>query len=116
EFTARYGALTNRQFVEQIYRNVLGREGEASGIAYWTRQLDLRRKPRGQVMLNFSESSEYIRQTAGQVEVINLYTAMLRRIPTTDEVALWGPIVVASGRAPLIEHLLGSDAYDSRIP
>lgn len=116
EFVRTYGTLSNRAFVELVYQNVLGRPGEPSGVEYWTRQLDLRRKPRGQVMLNFSESSEYIRQTAGQVEVINLYTAMLRRIPTTDEVALWGPIVVASGRAPLIEHLLGSDAYDSRIP
>ena len=36
----RYGSLTNRQFVETVYLNVLGRPGDAGGNAnYWTGQL-----------------------------------------------------------------------------
>ena len=59
EFKRRYGSLTNRKFVENIYANVLERAGEETGIAYWTRQLDTGKKNRGQVMINFSESNEY---------------------------------------------------------
>lgn len=115
EFTRKYGTLTNRKFVELVYQNVLGRPGEASGVTYWTNQLDAGKKSRGQVMVNFSESNEYKRKTAALVDVIDLYTGLLRRVPTSGEVDLWTAIVTTDGRAPLIEELLGSAAYDGRI-
>ena len=41
EFTARFGdSLSNAQYVDRIYENVLGREPEASGAAFWTGNLD----------------------------------------------------------------------------
>ena len=40
EFVATYGPLNNQQFVEQLYRNVLDREGEAAGVAGWTNALN----------------------------------------------------------------------------
>ena len=36
EFNARYGALDNQSFVQQLYQNVLGRAGESSGVQGWT--------------------------------------------------------------------------------
>ena len=39
-FIEMYGSLTNQEFVEAIYKNVLGKEGDAEGIAYWTGELD----------------------------------------------------------------------------
>jgi hypothetical protein len=62
EFTARYGSLSNRQFVELIYTNVLGRAGEPAGVDYWAGRLDAG-VARGQIMIGFSESSEYVAAT-----------------------------------------------------
>lgn len=62
EFTDTYGALTDRQFVELIYKNVLGRDlplTEIGGPAFWTGQLSTGVRNRGQVMVEFSESPEY---------------------------------------------------------
>src|SRR5688500_19664870 len=59
EFVNTYGALTNAQFVDRVYRNVLGREPDAGGRAFWTQQLDSGARTRGQVMTGFSESAEY---------------------------------------------------------
>ena len=39
EFIARYGALDNAEFVSLVYQNVLGRNPDAAGFAFWTRQL-----------------------------------------------------------------------------
>ena len=111
EFTRRYGTLTNRQFVEQIYRNVLGREGDATGINSWTTKLDAKTKTRGEVMVGFSESSEYVRKTKEQVWTVNFFTGMLLRLPTTAEVTTWKP----QSRAALITFLPGSSAYVARV-
>lgn len=111
EFTRRYGTLTNRQFVEQIYVNVLGRPGDTAGINSWTTKLDSKTKTRGEVMVGFSESSEYIRKTKEQVWTVNFFTGLIRRLPTKAEVDTWKP----QARAALIEFLLGSDAYAARV-
>ena len=62
EFVDKYGALTNEDFIDLIYRDVLGRPPEASGRAFWIAQLDNGRT-RGSTMVAFSESPEYIRIT-----------------------------------------------------
>ncbi len=63
EFSETYGSLDNRQFVQLVYRNVLGRQGEASGVDYWTGLLNTGQLNRGQVMTGFSESPEYLLRT-----------------------------------------------------
>ena len=59
EFTSTYGQLTNGDFVRLVYRNVMQREGDGAGVAYWTDILDRRVRGRGSVMALFSESAEY---------------------------------------------------------
>lgn len=59
EFQARYGSLSNKNFVELVYRNVLVREADAAGLDYWTGLLNSGRS-RGSVMTGFSESVEFI--------------------------------------------------------
>jgi SpoIID/LytB domain protein len=63
EFVARYGNLSNADFVELLYNGVLGRQAEAGGKAYWVDLLDTRRQGRGAVTLNFSNSAEYKART-----------------------------------------------------
>jgi SpoIID/LytB domain protein len=64
EFESDYGeAISNRDFVRLVYRNVMEREGEASGVAYWTDILDRGVRGKGSVMALFSESAEYKAKT-----------------------------------------------------
>ena len=59
EFNERYGRLTNAEFVELIYRNVMEREAEPGGRVFWNAQLDAETYTRGEVMLFFSQSDEF---------------------------------------------------------
>jgi hypothetical protein len=78
EFTNRYGTLSNAGFVDRVYQNVLGRPADSGGRTYWTNQLNAGTS-RGQVMANFSQSSEFVRTTSDAVHVIGLYEGMLQR-------------------------------------
>ncbi len=40
-FDRAYGHLGNQSFVEAVYKNALGREGDTAGINYWTSRLNL---------------------------------------------------------------------------
>lgn len=59
EFRATYGSLGNGDFVAQLYRNVLNREGESGGKAFWTGALDEGRADRSDIVVGFSESQEH---------------------------------------------------------
>lgn len=59
EFEASYGTLSQDEFVRQLYRNVLDREGEAGGVTFWNQQMDAG-MDRGTVLLRFAESPENI--------------------------------------------------------
>lgn len=62
EFVLTYGSLDNNQFVRQLYRNILGREGEADGVAYWLERMSAG-DSRGTILLRFAESTENINRT-----------------------------------------------------
>lgn len=60
EFASVYGDRpSNAAYVEKLYHNVLGRDGEAGGIAYWTAQLESGAS-KAAVLAGFSESAENI--------------------------------------------------------
>ena len=59
EFSQKYGSnLTNGQYVNIIYNNVLGRLPDASGYNYWVGQLNNGIETKYEVLLGFSESAE----------------------------------------------------------
>lgn len=89
EFERRYGTLTDQQFVALIYRNILGRPADSGGTAYWVSQLASGARNRGQVMIGFSESSEYTRKQASEVTASVITIAMLGRAPTETEFAIF---------------------------
>lgn len=62
EFAASYGTLDQDGFIRQIYRNVLGREGEAGGVDYWNSQMS-GGVSRATVLMRFAESPENIANT-----------------------------------------------------
>jgi len=64
EFTDLYGANTsNMAFIDALYDNVLHRDGEASGVAFWNAALD-HGTSRADVLIEFAESVENRAQLA----------------------------------------------------
>ena len=63
EFTNRYGVLSNADYVSALYQNVLGRAGDASGVAFYNGAL-ARGASRGTILAAFRRQ----RRGAGPVE------------------------------------------------
>ena len=59
EFIERYGEnVTNAQYVETLYVNVLGRGYDQDGYNYWLGSLNSGTESRNELLLGFSESAE----------------------------------------------------------
>ena len=67
EFQQKYGSLDDTAFVQQLYRNVLDREGEASGVEAWKGGLQ-DGMSRADVVLGFSESAEHQMKLAPYID------------------------------------------------
>jgi hypothetical protein len=89
EFKATYGSLTDQQLVEQVYLNLLGRPGDAAGVAYWVGQLTAGRS-RGSVVARIALSAENVAATQRQADAQVAFINVLDRGPTPAELAEWG--------------------------
>ena len=109
EFQSRYANTTNQQFVEEMYRFSLGREGDAQGIQAWTALLNDGALTRGRVLLEFSESAEHRSQmswitTQGvwvqnetTIAIARLYDAVLSRLPDQNGLTSWANVAQNAG-------------------
>ncbi len=102
EFASRYGNLSNAQFVDLVYANVLRREPDA-GYNYWLGLLNSGTS-RGSVMLGFAESSEYITRTETVApnseidgQILRIYKATFLRTPTDQALDYWVSVLVSTG-------------------
>ncbi len=109
EFVQTYGTLSNAQFVDLVYRNVLGRPADAEGRSYWIGELD-RGMARGQVMLGFSDSPEFVNLTgtaaptsSNEGIVSRLYFAFFLRYPDAAGLQYWVGQLSSSGLVPVAE-------------
>jgi len=59
EFLAKYGSLSNTQFVTQLYANVLDRAPDTAGLNSWLAELSAG-QTREHVLIGFAESAEAI--------------------------------------------------------
>ena len=64
EFQNSYGSLGDLNYVLQLYRNILGREGEADGIDFWYGSL-ANNASRESVLVGFANSEENIDNVTG---------------------------------------------------
>lgn len=76
EFRNTYGSLSNVEFVSLVYQNVLDRDPEPGGFAFWTGQLDNRTITRGRLMTQFSESNEFKNASKGRVTAVDVWDAI----------------------------------------
>lgn len=100
EFVARYGNLSNGQFVNLVYSNVLCRTPDQGGYAYWTGLLDSGALTRWDLMINFVELSEYLTRT-GTCQ--SIYPAQSALVPACPE----------SHLTPLSSATVANDGYQA---
>jgi hypothetical protein len=116
EFQSTYGALTNAQYVNLIYQNVLGRAPDQVGYDFWLNQLDTAARTRGQVMLAFSESAEYLGTSYNMVYVTMMYVGMLRRAPEQGGFDFWvNYLATGNSGLNLINGFLAAPEYRARF-
>jgi hypothetical protein len=101
---------TNAAYLDAVYYDVLGRQIDPSGRAYWGNKLN-NGADRGSVALNFINSSEFRRFV-----VDDQFLRFLDRKATTQEHATWDPKITGTttGEQDLIATLVASDEYFDR--
>ena len=101
---------TNAAYLDRVYFDVLGRQIDPSGKAYWGKKLD-NGADRGSVALNFINSSEFRRFV-----VDDQFLRFLDRKASAGEHATWdGKITgTTTGEQDLIAFLVSSDDYYNR--
>ena len=68
EFNALYGNTSNSAYAAALYKNVLGRDGDAAGSQFWANALDSGQADRGDVLLGFTRSDENLTLTAAATQ------------------------------------------------
>ena len=116
EFTNRYGALTNEQYVDLVYQNVLGRAPDPGGRQFYLERLADGRLTRGQMMIGFSESPEFQQIVLNEVYVTAVYVGMLRRAPDPGGMDFYvNQIEGGAPRNSIINGFMGSPEYRARF-
>ena len=116
EFINTYGQLNNTGFITRLYQNVLNRQPEPDGYAYWMGRLNSG-MTRGEVMVGFSESAENQQANVHSQMVTMVYVGMLRRVPNSLEHSQWLAQIQADPARVLvlIDSVLGSSEYAARF-
>ncbi len=117
EFQNNFGGGTDTQFVTLVYTNVLERQPDQAGLDHWVNKMKAG-TTRGEMMINFSESSEGIRKMRGEVDTELVVLGMLHRVPTKGEVISYANALELNGGQPtevLILNLLTSAEFASHV-
>lgn len=115
EFERRQASLTDSEFIDSLYRDLLNRTPDASGKAHWMAKL-ASGTSRASVVGSFVAQPEAIRATAPYVAVTVGTSGLLGRAPTATEVDEWVPKLRAGTPATdWYEYVLSSPAYEARI-
>jgi len=115
EFQRRYGKLTNAEFLDTIYDNVFDRAPDPGGRDFYLRRLNDGSWPRGKVVLQFSESSEYERKMRGTVAVVELVRGMTGKAPSQATVDTLLVVYGTDGTKGVFEALVATPAYAARV-
>ncbi|MFW2383097.1 MAG: fibronectin type III domain-containing protein, partial [Acidimicrobiales bacterium] len=117
EFRNTYGELNDAEFIALVYNNVLLRAPDLAGFRFWLDRLDDPGVSRGDLMVAFSESAEFKRNSGPAVDVIMTYRGMLDRAPDAAGFSFW--VGAVAGRADalktLIFNFLVSEEYSNRV-
>lgn len=89
EFSQRYAGTDFGAFLDQLYREVLGREPDEEGKSYWLGLLDEGTVSRGTIVVYFTQSDELKGRTGQRGELVSLVVLRHGRAPSADDTAAW---------------------------
>lgn len=109
-----FGSLTptitgtpNQRFVDQVYQDLLNRQADATGLAFWAGQLDAGTATRTQIVQAIEGSTEY-----DQILVQKAYTQFLHRSVDPAGLAFWvGALQAGQTPEQVDAALVGSPEY-----
>ena len=127
EFISRFGGLTNEQLVVNLYREALGRQPDAAGLAYQVAALNTGTS-RAQLIANFVESPEaaaqfeakhpggiWVRDTEATI-VAMAYDAVFDRAPDGIGLPFWSE-KLSKGELSIrqmVQSIASSDEFQAR--
>lgn len=89
EYRARYQGTSFGPFLDQLYRDVLGRPADSGGRAYWLGQLASGKVTRGSIVAWFTESAELKARSAVRSELVATQLVRSGAAPTDADEARW---------------------------
>jgi len=69
EFEARFGVESDRDFINLLYNNILGRDADEAGFEYWEEEI-ARTGDRSGMVVSFTNSEEYIENMEEAVDTV----------------------------------------------
>jgi hypothetical protein len=128
EFQVRFGQPDDAGFIVTAYRQALGREADAPGLAFWQNNL-ASGMTRAELLTGFSESVENRKLTAPLVaeglwdandqvaEIARLYKAVLGRAPELDGLRFWNDQAAhGTGMTQMANAFAQSAEFNARFP
>ena len=116
EFTNTYGALTNDQYINLVYQNVLNRAPDPDGYTFYLTHLTNGTLTKGQMMIGFSESAEFQNITSNESFVVGVYVGMLKRTPEPAGLDFYVDLLDGgTARSAIIPGFFNSPEYHSRF-
>jgi hypothetical protein len=120
EFRDTYDGLDNRGFVQQLYRNVLDREGEQAGVDSWLNLMGTG-AGRDTVLYGFATSFENVKNNlsvSGDDEyghAYRLYEAALNRAPEDFGLSFWyNHLQAGQSLTWVAQGFMNSDEYQQK--
>ncbi len=107
EYYTHLGGGTDRSWVTELYRTLLHREPEATGLDYWAGLA--RSAGRTTVVYSFYQSQE-----SCETRVTGLYQTLLGRAPDPGGLSYWAGLLPAQGDLALALNLASSAEYFGR--
>ncbi|WP_426572287.1 DUF4214 domain-containing protein [Aquihabitans sp. McL0605] len=99
--------MTNTQFVDHLYDDVLGSSADASGRRDWVKKLDEHRSTRAAAAAHFAALKQAKGYLFWELDAEADYALLLHRGPTSDELSQW----IFPTRGDPLSAILGSAEY-----
>lgn len=116
EFQQLYGNTDNTAFVTLVYFNILGRQPDPVGLAYYVNLLNTGQLPRANLVYQFVQSPEYNASIRARAYANLLYMGFLRRGGDPTGLAYWTGVLGDSNALPgAITGFITSPEYLGRF-
>ncbi|MCU1358213.1 MAG: alkaline phosphatase, partial [Acidimicrobiales bacterium] len=116
-FKAKYGTLTNTDYVKRVHLNTLKRNPTSAELAAGLKYLGSGTTKRGAFMVTLSEGASFKARLKGLTELYSVIRPGLGRVPTSAERTQWEANLKsgAATRTQVLAWLLTTAAYDARV-